>query len=122
MKRILVYDHDENISEILEVALKYQGYLVEVAKSIAEIGELIDFYTPDLVILDVKHYGKACLDCCREIKQKFPDLPVLALSCDSNISERYSTCNFDDFVAKPFDLEHLFQIVERNLNRFSSKN
>jgi DNA-binding NtrC family response regulator len=61
-----------------------------------------------VVMLDFKLKGEEALGVLEEIKVKYPHLPVIASSCNSNINEMYDQHGFDDYIPKPFDLEALY--------------
>jgi CheY-like chemotaxis protein len=62
-------------------------------------------------MLDYRLSGEQCIQYCRKIKKRYPHLPVLALSCNSNIHEVYSQSGFDGYIEKPFDLDLLYRIL-----------
>jgi DNA-binding response OmpR family regulator len=52
---------------------------------------------------------------CKLIKAKYPNLPVLALSCNNNIHDIYSLYGFNDYIKKPFDLDELYAILRKHI-------
>jgi CheY-like chemotaxis protein len=75
--------------------------------------EVIDKARPHVVILDYRLSGEDSQQVCREIKKRYPHLPVLAMSCNSNINEVYDQHGFDGYIPKPFDLEELYAVLRR---------
>lgn len=49
------------------------------------------------------------------IKAKYPHLPVVALSCNVNIREKYAKDGFDGYIEKPFDIDLLYKIIRSHL-------
>jgi DNA-binding response OmpR family regulator len=82
---------------------------------------LIDKARPHLVMLDFRFSGEECMEVCQEIKQRYPHLPVLALSCNSNIQSIYTKAGFDDYITKPFDLEQLYGILRKYIPKQATK-
>ena len=58
-------------------------------------------------MLDFKLKGEECMRLLGEIKMKYPHLPVIAASCNSNINEVYDQAGLDDYIPKPFDIDVL---------------
>jgi CheY-like chemotaxis protein len=77
--------------------------------------ELIASIRPHVIMLDFRFSGEDCIRLCREIKTVYPHLPVLALSCNSNINEVYDQHGFDNFIPTPFDLEELYKILRQHI-------
>ena len=83
--------------------------------------QLIDKARPHVVMLDFRFNGKGSKLVCREIKKRYPHLPVLALSSNSNIQSVYGKAGFDDYIAKPFDLDRSSAVQCRCSNLFIMK-
>ena len=66
---------------------------------------------PHEVILDVRLSGQDCIKVSRLIKQKYQHLPVIALSCNSDIDKDYDKHGFDGSIKKPFDQDLLYGIL-----------
>jgi len=73
----------------------------------------IDKHRPHVVILDYPLHGERCLEACRRIKAKYPHLPVIASSCNSNIHQEYDRLGFDGYIRKPFDLDLLYRVIRQ---------
>jgi len=39
---------------------------------------------------------------CHRIKRVYPHLPVIAMSCNSNINDEYNKHGFDDYIPQAF--------------------
>jgi len=70
---------------------------------------------PHVVMLDYRLTGKSCVDVLRNIRVKYPHLPVIATSCNTNINEVYDKHGFDDYIDKPFDIEVLYDTLRRHI-------
>jgi DNA-binding response OmpR family regulator len=116
METIVIQDTDQDILDILCVALEMEGFQVYALNDIGpEFLELIKKAKPHVVALDYRLSGDDCIRLCRDIKQRYPYLPVLALSCNANINEVYSQFGFDDYIPKPFDLDLLYRILRKHI-------
>lgn len=110
----MVQDTDAAVLEVLTLALEAEGFSVCPVKLCDEhVMEMIDKVRPHVVMLDYKLDGEDCIKLCQRIKTKYPQLPVLALSCNVNIQERYKCSGFDDYIKKPFNLNLLYKVLRK---------
>lgn len=113
---VVVQDADKDVLEFLKLALELDGFRVKaVLHCDEEVLEIIDKTRPHVVMLDYKLDGEACIEICQRVKAKYPHLPVIALSCNVNIHEKYAQAGFDAYIEKPFDLNLLYRIIHKNL-------
>jgi DNA-binding response OmpR family regulator len=114
---IIVQDYDENVLELLTLCLAMEGIRVLPLKGTDDILDKIQIFDPDMVILDYKLRATSAIRSCRLIKQIYPQLPVIAISCNIDIRSEYSRNGFDDYIKKPFDIDRLLAIVNRHRTR-----
>ena len=117
METIVVQDNDETILDVLTLALENEGFEVISIDTCEEqvILDLIDKVRPHVVVLDIRLSDQDCIEACKLIKRKYPHLPVVALSCNSNISEEYDKLGFDGYIKKPFDLDLLYRVLRKHI-------
>lgn len=115
MKRVIVQDIDCGLLETLTIILEEASYEVMAISQYKDVLSQINNFNPDLVLLDFKLSGKESTGICQQIKRNFPGLPVLALSCNHNIHDEYKMAGFDGFIAKPFDIDHLFRVIGKHI-------
>ena len=78
--KVLIVDDEPNILIALEFLMKQEGYTVEKAKDGQAALDLMETFTPDVVILDVmmpRVSGAGVLRFARELR---PEIPVLFAS------------------------------------------
>ncbi len=71
----------------------------------------------DLILMDIRLPGQNGIEATKQIKQIYPDLPVIAHSAytsDSDI-EKSMRAGFDDYITKPISKENLLQVLEQYL-------
>ncbi|UVP98479.1 response regulator [Bacteroides fragilis] len=68
-KKILLVDDDGLITQTYTYILKQNGYEAESLNSLKEIKSLINEWTPDIIILDVKIGNKNSIDFLPELKR-----------------------------------------------------
>lgn len=114
METIIVQDTDAAILDVLTEALTLEGFEVLPVSDIkGDFLSLIDLHRPHVVILDYKLNGEASKQTCFQIKQRYPHLPIIAMSCNYNIDRLYGANGFDGYIRKPFDLDLLYRILRR---------
>ncbi|KIO77366.1 hypothetical protein TH53_09870 [Pedobacter lusitanus] len=114
METIIVQDTDAAILDVLTEALTMDGfYVLPVQNAAEDFLALVDRYKPHVVLLDYRLNGDTCKRICFEIKQRYPHLPVIAMSCNYNIDRLYGINGFDGYIRKPFDLNLLYTILRK---------
>ena len=118
METVIVQETDEDILYILTIALKEEGFDVYPIQHFEDdFLDMIEATRPHVAMLDYKLRGEEASRVLRQIKAKYPHLPVIASSCNSNIHEAYDKAGFDDYIAKPFDLDLLYHTLRKHIPR-----
>jgi len=116
MNTIVLQDTDQDILYVLGFALRQEGYIVHTTSSLDEhILELIAEAKPHVVILDYRMNGENAIRACHLIPTLYPNLPVIATSCNTNILKDYHAGGFDDYLDKPFDLNALDGLIRKHI-------
>lgn len=119
MQKILIVEDDIIICGGVKVFLEGKGYEADCAYSLTEARmALMRHY--HLVILDINLPDGSGMDLCREIRAK-GNLPVIFLTAkdtEQDMIQGFQT-GCDDYIAKPFSVELLFQRVTAVLRRSS---
>jgi DNA-binding response OmpR family regulator len=105
---ILVVEDDPRISDVLEYALKAEGYEVQTAQRGREAAELARNSSPGLIVLDVGLPDIDGFEVCR-IVRTFSDVPVIFLTSRSDEIDRVVGLEIggDDYMVKPFSPREL---------------
>jgi DNA-binding response OmpR family regulator len=111
--RILVVEDDPRIAEVLDYALKADGYTVELAKRGRPAIELCRTAVPVIVVLDVGLPDIDGFEVCRAIRQ-FSDVPVIFLTSRSDEIDRIVGLELggDDYLVKPFSTRELLARIK----------
>ncbi|MDF3046615.1 MAG: response regulator [Ornithinibacter sp.] len=107
--RVLVVDDEPNLTELLSMALRYEGWEVRSAASgLAAVRAAKDF-GPDAVVLDMMLPDLDGLEVLRRMRGEDPHVPVLFLTAKDAVEDRVAglTAGGDDYVTKPFSLEEV---------------
>lgn len=119
--KILLVEDDERITDVLLEVLVEQNYVVEVAFDGQAGWELIDSFTYDLILLDVKLPKLDGITLCRRLRVRRIETPILMLTARDRLSDRVIglDAGADDYLVKPFELEELLARIRALLRRGS---
>jgi len=122
LARILVAEDETSLNDLLQDALRMNGYETISAKHGLEALRLIREQKPDLVILDINMPKLDGFGVIEKLRNENNNVPVIVLTARDQKDDK--TIGFglgaDDFVTKPFGLEELLMRVAAVLRR--SKN
>jgi two-component system, OmpR family, response regulator RegX3 len=116
---ILVVDDEQSYRDALAVALRREGFLVEVAADGMEALERFEASRPALVLLDVMLPRMSGVDVCRELRARGTRVPIVMVTArnaeiDAVVGLEVGA---DDYVTKPFRLRELIARVRAHLRR-----
>ncbi|WP_207423915.1 response regulator [Desertivirga brevis] len=116
MKRVVVFEKNQDILDIVTHVLVEEGYKV---KGFTSEGAFISYTSvamPDLILLDVIHITPEGTELCKKLKalESIKDIPVIVLSTHNKASQIKKICA-DEVIQKPFDIHILLQVVESHL-------
>ena len=122
MARILVVDDDVDILSVMEILLSMKGFVVEVTTKGESTFSKIDSFQPDLILLDVLISGTDGRVICKQLKinEETRSIPVIMFSAHPGAAATISDYGADDFISKPFDVNHLLQKVNTQLGLVSN--
>jgi len=117
--RLLVVDDEPTLTELLAMALRYEGWEVRAAGDGLTAVRAAREFSPDAVVLDVMLPDLNGLEVLRRMRADFPDLPVLFLTAKDAVEDRIAglTAGGDDYVTKPFSLEEVIARLRGLLRR-----
>ena len=115
VKTILVAEDEDHNYELVKIVLQKRYQLLRAHNGIEAV-TINEDEKPDLILMDIRMPGMNGLDATRIIKE-VSATPVIALSAyafEENIrAAKEAGC--DDFMAKPFKVEDLIEIVKKYL-------
>ncbi len=123
-EKILIIDDERDFLDLLESALKRQGYDVVKAADGVEGMEMARSQKPDLVICDIRMPNKDGYAVLKEIRHNIDrNLPVIILSAIEdfkNVQEAYDY-EADFYVSKPVEFITFLKNIRALLNIRKSK-
>jgi two-component system OmpR family response regulator len=107
--RVLVVDDEFNITELLGMALRYEGWEVRSAMTGMAAVRAAREFEPDAVALDMMLPDMDGLEVLRRMREHNERIPVLFLTARDAVEDRIAglTAGGDDYVTKPFSLEEV---------------
>ncbi len=113
--KVLIVEDDEGLREALVDTLALAGYEWLEADSAEDALVKLKSENVDIVVSDVQMAGMGGLALQRNIKQHWPNLPVLLMTAYANIEDAVTAMKEGaiDYMAKPFAPEVLLNMVSR---------
>lgn len=111
--KILIVDDEPNIRRILQMAFEKAGYVVSMAEDANIALEALEKEQPDCVITDVTMPGRSGYELQREIRARYPELPVIIMTAFGTIPQAVQAIRDGafEYVTKPFDLDALKKVI-----------
>lgn len=116
-RHILVIDDDPDSLSIIAEALRWEGYQVQTAISGAEGLDLIQRWSPDLILLDVNMPGMNGVETLKDLRLKEQYVSVMFISGNTSTEHVIEGLDSgaDDYIPKPFDPLELLARVRTQL-------
>src|ERR1051325_8467570 len=86
--RVLVVDDEASLSDLLSMALRYEGWDVRAAADGSSAVREFRAFRPDAVVLDVMLPDFDGLEVLRRMRAQTPDVPVLFLTARDSVEDR----------------------------------
>ena len=119
VERIYVIEDDENIRNLLKIALEGFGYEAEAFETAEEGLERIQELPPDLAIFDWMLPGMDGISLLREARARGCTVPVVMLTARSETEDKVRglESGADYYLTKPFDMQELTAVVKTLVRR-----
>jgi two-component system nitrogen regulation response regulator NtrX len=120
VERILIVDDEESIRRSLEGILGDEGYATRIAADgHAALALMARELPPDLVLLDIAMPGRDGIAVLAELRERWPQLPVVMMSGHGTIDTavRSTRLGAFDFVEKPLSIDKLLLTLQHALER-----
>ena len=113
----MIADDDHAIVDAVMAMLEFGGYDVGFTYNGATILDMTE-NLPDLILLDIWMSGTDGRDVCKSLKMQAStkDIPVILISASTDLENSAKEAGADDFLEKPFDMDELFEKIDRHLN------
>jgi two-component system, OmpR family, response regulator TrcR len=117
--RVLLVDDEPALTNLVKMALHYEGWTVEVAHNGREAVTKFDEIGPDVLVLDIMLPDIDGLEILQRIREADAYTPTLFLTARDSVTDRVTglTAGADDYMTKPFSLEELVARLRGLLRR-----
>ena len=117
--RLLVVDDDSTVLDLISTKLSLEGYSVTTAESAEAALSMIRKKDFDLIVTDLMLPGIDGFTLTEVLKTKHPTVGVIVITgmADVESAVRAMQAGADDYISKPFNLEHMAISVERTLEK-----
>jgi len=118
--RVLVVDDERNITDLVTMALRYEGFAVESAATARQARDAVLDHHPDLIVLDVGLPDEDGFSLTQRLVAEGHRVPVIFLTARDATEEKVRglTVGGDDYVTKPFSIEELVARIRAVLRRY----
>ena len=117
--RILLVEDEDSLALGLEFNLSQEGYSVERVADGRKALEKVEEQPFELIVLDIMLPYIDGFTVAREIRTKWPQMPILMLTAKTAAKDRITGLEIgaDDYLTKPFHLQELLLRVKGMLTR-----
>jgi DNA-binding NarL/FixJ family response regulator len=119
--QLLLVDDEPGLREAVQAYLEESGFTVQTANNGNEGWEMVQRFTPDLVISDVMMPQVDGYQLLKKLREdvRFQALPVIFLTARGMTSDRIAgyDAGCDAYLPKPFDPDELVSIIKSILTR-----
>ncbi len=119
--RAVVVDDEDSLTDLLSMALRYEGWDVKLASDGQHALSVIREHKPDVVVLDIMLPDIDGLAVLSRLRADGNQVPILFLTAKDTMDDRIAglTVGGDDYVTKPFSLEELVARLRALIRRSS---
>lgn len=116
--KIVVVDDERPLLETFQRVLEKKGYDVTIFENPVEAVSHIKSNEPHLIITDLRMPGMDGIQFLNQVKQLRPSVPVVFITAYTTISTAVSAMELgaSDYLRKPFGMNKIYELVERNLS------
>ncbi len=117
--RLLIVDDDPTVLDVLAAKLEAEGYSCKTTENAENALAMAREQTFDIVITDLLMPRIDGFTLTEVLKTKYPTIGIIAITgrTDVDSAVRAMKLGADDYIAKPFNLEHIVLSVERTLEK-----
>jgi CheY-like chemotaxis protein len=111
--KVLVVDDNTKIQYAFQTFLENEGYISIPVEKGGDVLKILSEKKPKVVFLDIRLPDQDGLEILRQIKQKYPDLPVVIVTGDNNEENRNRArvLGATAFLEKPLSLIKMREIL-----------
>ena len=118
MRKILIVDDDETLSDITKEMMESYEYDVDQAFSVEDAYDKLTDGKYDLILLDINLPDGEGFDVCQELR-RVSNVPVIFASARTSVDDRISGFEKggDDYLMKPYSMKELLVRINALIRR-----
>ena len=121
-RAILVVDDDLEILAMLRDFLEGEGLTVRTATNGAEALEMVDDLKPALILLDMRMPVLDGWGFAERLRERRSPYPIVVMTAAESARRWADEIGANGYIAKPFDVDELLQLIERHRQKDSKPN
>jgi two-component system cell cycle response regulator DivK len=116
-KKIIIFDDDEDILSICIYVLEEQGWEVHAFTDCNNVAEKVSGIHPDVILMDnwIPDAGGIIATQTLKKNEELKNIPVIYFSANSDIQLLANHAGAESYLAKPFDLHQLENVINNVL-------
>jgi DNA-binding response OmpR family regulator len=117
--RVLIVEDDRKVAGFIELGLKEEGYLVDIAPDGEVATEMAHVNAYDVILLDLVLPKKNGFQVAAELRREGRTTPILMLTSRDAVEDvvRGLDAGADDYLAKPFRFDELLARIRALMRR-----
>ena len=121
--QIMIVEDDPDLRMALEETLSLSGFESHLVESAESALIALDKVYPSIIVTDVQMAGMNGHHFLKNIKYRYPDLPVLMMTAYGTVNEAVEAMKHGavDYLLKPFEAEVLVEKIKRYMVLISQK-
>ena len=123
MKPVWIVDDDQAIRWVLEKALSRANIPTRSFVNASEVSAALKLESPSALVSDIRMPGTDGLTLLKDVKEKYPTLPVIIMTAYSDLDSTVSAFQGGafDYLAKPFDINEAVALISRAMQEPSAE-
>jgi two-component system phosphate regulon response regulator PhoB len=116
--RVLLVEDERDVAELVSAVLDFEGLEVRVVTGDAAMEQALSF-APDLVLLDLMMSGVNGFEVARRLRanEATRSIPIVVITAMHVAAARAAEVGADRYLAKPFDIADLIDVIHEVLGR-----
>jgi two-component system nitrogen regulation response regulator GlnG len=118
MRPVWVIDDDRSIRWVFEKALARESIPFRTFAQATEAMEALATDVPQVLVSDIRMPGASGLELLQNVKQRFPNLPVIIMTAFSDLESAVAAFQGGafEYLPKPFDVDQAVELIRRALD------
>lgn len=118
-KKVFIFDDNKDILELCTLILEDAGYEIKTSATSNYIVDQVSEYMPDIIFMDNWLPDVGGIEATQELKLHpiLKHIPVIYFSANNDVSILAKKAGANGFLAKPFDIHTLEEIVSKHIGR-----